>query len=297
MQNTKDDISRITETVSLCRRVANTIRKCMKCETDRITKKADVLKRGFRERKFEDLNKLTSSMLEVDFHNFNTCCAYMVTYAACYSELTYIAAAILQNTTNELHEIIDKQSLLTITSINGGPGNDLLGFLYSLCGKYSNLIKLNLNIIDSNIQWQVFFSTLMSEVEANGNCNKLGKFISEIKLSHKFVHGDATHGRRFGEVKETLENSDLVLMVQTLSLMTMGKKIDLLREVLDLMKRNAIILIVDSEWPSLVAGYTQGHYEVILNMKDLVACTKPSTVYNCQNITVCVADAIALKKL
>lgn len=190
--------------------------------------------------------------------NFNkpvNCCGYLRRYAVCH---TGLVKKIMSNfflgknktaiSDAAKHEIL-KQESLTVVSLGGGPGNDLVGFCCALQEMPNSVKELNLYIVDVGKTWGSIFPTIVKKA-ISSSFGSFSECLKKTKINAGFMEADLTANGIFKneDLSSILLKADLVLMIKLTSFLPDQEAGDLIDNVVNSMKPEAKLIFIDQPY-------------------------------------------------
>ncbi|GBN21649.1 hypothetical protein AVEN_130179-1 [Araneus ventricosus] len=228
--------------------------------TDRLVKKFSVedfdvfistyhLIRNYRE--------ITDGQLptEIDFNDKATCLGYLHRYAACHTALVLEAvSSVFDSPSNELSLKIDSERL-NVIFLGSGPGNDVLGFLIALYGNHEHIVDLDVTVVDKMSGWEVMFAETIELFKRikKPKYIKDRNIFDDVNVSLSFMSADLTDFDEWSdELLDKLESADVVFFVKSLSHIPNSEKKNVLKNVIDCMEQESLLVYIDYPYPSRV---------------------------------------------
>ncbi|CAL1273288.1 unnamed protein product [Larinioides sclopetarius] len=192
---------------------------------------------------------------EIDFNDKATCLGYLHRYAACHTALVLEAvSSMFDSPSNELF-LKTYSKRLNVIFLGSGPGNDVLGFLIALYGNHERIVDLDVTVVDKMSGWKDMFTETIELFKRikKPRYIKDRNIFDDVNVSLSFVSADLTDSDEWSdELLDKLESADVVFFVKSLSHIPDSKKKKVLKNVIDCMEQESLLVYIDYPYPSRV---------------------------------------------
>lgn len=232
-----------------------------------------------------------------DMEQWQNVFGYLFRYAPHGAGLTRNRVLAAVRGSNDLALCLQKTDL-SIVSLGGGPGNDIIGFCSALveCVERSQCLdtsrKLNITVVDQYSKWSICIDHLNNLVREGefGNVSRLFRSFS-VNMSFFQAEISPNYAERY---LPSLQRADVILMVKLISSMKMPSVDYLVNMLKRNMKDDALLLYIDGTIQMEVAA----HFDVLFqsNLGNYCMGTKITEMFDSDDYFESKAQIAVLRK-
>lgn len=159
---------------------------------------------------YDYTNKVT------DYNDAAHRCAYMHKYAMVHSGLMCeIFQKILQRP--DINRHLRSKGKLNLCSLGGGPGTEIVSFLFVLQESIGS-VQCNVTVIDYSLEWQTVFEDVINLLKS-GIYGPVRNIVSSWYFSYNYLSADLLNMSYYNayKVQACIKNADVVTMIKFVS--------------------------------------------------------------------------------
>ncbi|KAG8179253.1 hypothetical protein JTE90_006153 [Oedothorax gibbosus] len=191
---------------------------------------------------------------EINFNDMNYCVGYLHRFALCHATMVQKAIVfhVLRSPPLELMVKLSPNQGLNLVGIGSGPANDVIGFLSAFKDQCTKLRSLDITVVDKMPGWNQAFTEAVRILRSDKSSGVLSTLFKSggPDVTTSYLAGDLEMENLSQGLQTKLRSADVILLIKVLSHVPDHKKLLLLRNIETNMSPGAVLIYMDSPFPS-----------------------------------------------